>query len=124
EDGSWSYGYSSIKNYLEAGCPAYSVEKLLKKHNLADGGAAPAPSARRAPPGRDTEQDPAALEQHGYRVGQLMPVLNLLDKTYGYIFRASFSEIDMIDVALHNRILFLLIPSLEKSSQEAENLGK
>jgi len=30
----------------------------------------------------------------------------------------------MIDVALHNRILFLLIPSLEKSASEAENLGK
>ena len=124
EDGSWSYGYSSIKNYLEAGLPAYSVEKLLKKHNLSDGVAAPPSGVRRPPGGRDTEQDPAALEQHGYRVGQLMPVLNLLDKTYGYIFRASFSEIDMIDVALHNRILFLLIPSLEKSSQEAENLGK
>jgi intracellular multiplication protein IcmO len=124
-DGSWSHGYASIKNYLEAGCPAYSVEKLLKKHNLADSPSAALPAGGRRPaPGRDTEQDPAALEQHGYRVGQLMPVLNLLDKTYGYIFRASFSEIDMIDVALHNRILFLLIPSLEKSSQEAENLGK
>lgn len=125
-DGSWSYGYVGIKNYLDSGCPAYSVEKLLKKHNLNDGAPPPTtPAARRPPlPGREVEQDPAALEQHGYRVGQLMPVLNLLDKTYGYIFRAPFSEIDMIDVALHNRILFLLIPSLEKSSQEAENLGK
>lgn len=126
EDKSWSYGFSSIKNYLESGLPAYSVEKLLKKHSLGDNAAAaPATGARRPPAnGRDTEQDPAALEQHGYRAGQLMPVLNLLDKTYGYIFKAPFSEIDMIDVALHNRILFLLIPSLEKSSQEAENLGK
>ena len=124
EDGSWSYGYVGIKNYLDSGCPAYSVEKLLKKHNLTDSGTPPPAGNRRPAPGRETEQDPAALEQHGYRVGQLMPVLNLLDKTYGYIFRAPFSEIDMIDVALHNRILFLLIPSLEKSSQEAENLGK
>lgn len=125
EDGSWSYGYVGIKNYLDSGCPAYSVEKLLKKHNMLDTGApSPAAARGRPAPGRETEQDPAALEQHGYRVGQLMPVLNLLDKTYGYIFRAPYSEIDMIDVALHNRILFLLIPSLEKSSQEAENLGK
>jgi intracellular multiplication protein IcmO len=128
---SWSYGYVGIKNYLDSGLPAYSVEKLQKKHNLVDAGVPLPPhsmsgqgSKGKAAPGRETEQDPAALEQHGYRVGQLMPVLNLLDKTYGYIFRAPFSEIDMIDVALHNRILFLLIPSLEKSSQEAENLGK
>lgn len=122
-DGAWSYGYVGIKNYLDSGCPAYSVEKLQKKHNLIE---TPAPTmpGRRPAPGREHEQDPAAIEQHGYRVGQLMPVLNLLDKTYGYIFRAPFSEIDMIDVALRNRILFLLIPSLEKSSQEAENLGK
>src|SRR3546814_19907815 len=53
-----------------------------------------------------------------------MPVLNLLSKTYGHIFGDMFSEIDMVDVALHNRVLFMLIPSLEKSSQEAENLGK
>ena len=125
ETGSWSYGFVGIKNYLDSGLPAYSVEKLLKKHNLNEGASQPAsPGMRKPAPSRETEQDPAALEQHGYRVGQLMPVLNLLDKTYGYIFRAPFSEIDMIDVALHNRILFLLIPSLEKSSQEAENLGK
>jgi len=126
EHGDWSYGFASIKNYLESGCPAYSVEKLLKKHNL-EGDTTPRYDRNGNPMkagGRETEQDPAALEQHGYRTGQLMPVLNLLDKTYGHIFRAPFSEIDMIDVALHNRILFLLIPSLEKSSQEAENLGK
>jgi len=122
----WSYGFASIKNYFEAGLPAYSIDKLLKKHGLGD-----APPQARSPgmkahaaPGREVEQDPAALEQHGYRTGQLMPILNLLDKTYGYIFRAPFPEIDMTDVALRNRILFLLIPSLEKSSQEAENLGK
>jgi len=126
-NGVWSYGYSSIKNYLDSGLPGYSVEKLLKKHNLTESTPAtlsPMTGAPKKPPGREVDQDPSALEQHGYRVGQLMPVLNLLDKTYGYIFRAPFSEIDMIDVALHNRILFLLIPSLEKSSQEAENLGK
>jgi intracellular multiplication protein IcmO len=124
-DGSWSSGYASIKNYLDSGLPAYSVEKLQKKHGLTDSmPAQPANRGARPAPGRDAEQDPVVLEQHGYRAGQLMPVLNLLDKTYGYIFRAPFSEIDMIDVALHNRILFLLIPSLEKSSQEAENLGK
>lgn len=124
--GEWSYGYVSIKNYLDSGLPGFSTETLQKKHKLGDAANEPTAPAGRGrpnapPPG---EQAPAASEQHGYRTGQLMPVLNLLDKTYGYIFQAPHSEIDMIDVALRNRILFLLIPSLEKSAQEAENLGK
>lgn len=125
---SWSYGYIGIKNYLDSGLPGFSVENLEKKHSLSDNEEEKKPPTGRMPPQRQQknnfEQDPSAAEQHGYRVGQLMPVLNLLDKTYGYIFKAAFSEIDMIDVALRNRILFLLIPSLEKSAQEAENLGK
>lgn len=128
EKGDWTYGYIGIKNYLDSGLPGFSVEKLEKKHDLAQEDKEEDPRASRVPQRgakqSNHEQDPSASEQHGYRVGQLMPVLNLLDKTYGYIFQAPFSEIDMIDVALRNRILFLLIPSLEKSAQEAENLGK
>lgn len=125
--GEWSYGYAGIKNYLDSGCPSYQVEKLLKKSGrIIEPAQATAPGARPRPAAASNanDQDNMAYEQHAYRTGQLMPVMNLLDKTYSYIFRASHSEIDMIDVALHNRILFLLIPSLEKSSQEAENLGK
>lgn len=124
-DEEWSYGYIGIKNYLDAGLPGFSIETLKKAKKLGEH-----EEEKNAMPqrpnrgGNSNEQNGAVFEQHGYRVGQLMPVLNLLDKTYGYIFQAPFSEIDMIDVALHNRILFLLIPSLEKSSQEAENLGK
>jgi len=121
--GEWSYGFAGIKSYLESGCPAYKVEKLLAKHGYGD--QPPAAVGGRAPAaGKAFEQDSMAFEQHAYRTTQLMPVLNLLDKTYGFIFRDKYPEIDMIDVALNNRILVMLIPSLEKSSQEAENLGK
>ena len=121
--GEWSYGFAGIKSYLESGCPAYKVDKLLAKHGYGD---APAPAAggRPAAGGKAFEQDSMAYEQHAYRTTQLMPVLNLLDKTYGFIFRDKYPEIDMIDITLNNRILVMLIPSLEKSSQEAENLGK
>ncbi|HWS25822.1 MAG TPA: type IV secretion system DNA-binding domain-containing protein, partial [Xanthomonadales bacterium] len=129
--GEWSYGYAGIKNYLESGCPAYSVQKLLAKHDLVDSPMpAPAPGSRTGAgaatgkTGKQFEQDSMAGEQHSYRTNQLMPVLNLLDKTYGFIFRDKFSEIDMTDVTLRNRILVMLIPSLEKSAAEAENLGK
>lgn len=127
--GEWSYGFAGVKNYLDSGCPAYQVEKLLKKHKLLD--VEDAAPARKAPfgaapksSGKEFEQDNAAYEQHAYRTNQLMPVLNLLDKTYGFIFRDKYPEIDMTDVTLRNRVLVMLIPSLEKSASEAENLGK
>lgn len=119
--GEWSSGFGGIKSYLDTGCPAYKVEKLLAKNGYGD---APPPARPGVPPGKALEQDSMAYEQHSYRTTQLMPVLNLLDKTYGFIFRDKYPEIDMIDVTLNNRILVMLIPSLEKSSQEAENLGK
>lgn len=122
EKGEWSHGFNGVKAYLESGCPAYKTEKLLAKHGYGD--QPPQAPGRPAPGGKAFEQDSMAYEQHAYRTSQLMPVLNLLDKTYGFIFRDKFPEIDMIDATLNNRILVMLIPSLEKSAQEAENLGK
>lgn len=121
--GEWSYGFAGIKSYLDSGCPAYKVDKLLAKHGYGDQ-QAPAAPGRAAQAGKAFDQDSMAFEQHAYRTTQLMPVLNLLDKTYGFIFRDKYPEIDMIDITLNNRVLVMLIPSLEKSSQEAENLGK
>lgn len=125
--GEWSYGFVGIKAYLESGCPAYKVDKLLAKNGLGDAPAAPpgyGGGGARVGNAKQFEQEAVAYEQHAYRTTQLMPVLNLLDKTYGYIFRDKYPEIDMVDCALNNRILCMLIPSLEKSAQEAENLGK
>ncbi|WP_025140915.1 TraM recognition domain-containing protein [Achromobacter sp. DH1f] len=137
--GQWSYGFVGIKNYLDSGCPGYRVDRLLKKHGRGQpapaaqpgvvqagqrAGAAAAAKAPGASAEPAHEQENIAFEQHSYRINQLMPVLNLLDKTYSHIFSKTYPEIDMVDVALHNRVLFMLIPSLEKSSQEAENLGK
>ncbi|TXI25549.1 MAG: hypothetical protein E6Q67_00745 [Roseateles sp.] len=117
-NGEWSLGFTGIKSYLETGIP-YKIDRLLAKHGLAD---MPAPARPGTKP--TTDQDPETANQHAYRTSQLIPVMNLLDKTYGHIFRAKFSEIDMLDVTLNNRIMTMLIPSLEKSAQEAENLGK
>lgn len=119
--GEWSHGFNGIKAYLESGCPAYKADKLLAKHGYVEQAA---PAGRGPAGGKAFEQDAMAYEQHAYRTSQLMPVLNLLDKTYGFIFRDKYAEIDMIDATLNNRILVMLIPSLEKSAQEAENLGK
>lgn len=124
--GEWSYGFVGIKNYLESGgCPGYQTHKLLKKHGFMDDGDDRGMGfSGRKPAGKGNEQEPHAYEQHAYRTSQLMPALNLLDKSYGHIFRRKYPEIDMTDVALRNRVLVMLIPSLEKSAQEAESLGK
>jgi intracellular multiplication protein IcmO len=125
-DGEWSYGFAGIKNYLESGVPGYMIAKLLRKNGIGveEAPASPTQMKRPGQAGKEFEQDSMAYEQHSYRTNQLMPVLNLLDKTYGFIFRAKYPEIDMSDVTLRNRILVMLIPSLEKSASEAENLGK
>jgi len=43
---------------------------------------------------------------------------------YGFIFKAQLADIEVLDVVLNRRILVVLIPALEKSGDEAANLGK
>lgn len=126
--GRWSYGYAAVRSYLEGGgTPGFKIEKLLAQHGLSDPGAAGGMMGNlrgRGGQQQDNTQDQEVYTQHAYRTSNLLPALNLLDKTYAHIFGNKYSEITMVDVTLNNRILLLLIPSLEKSAQEAENLGK
>jgi intracellular multiplication protein IcmO len=62
--------------------------------------------------------------QHDYLSGQFTKLLGTLNDTYGAIFKHQLPEIDMMDVVLNNRILVVLIPSLEKSKTESEGLGR
>ncbi|WP_321820789.1 MULTISPECIES: hypothetical protein [unclassified Burkholderia] len=120
--GAWPYGFDGIKAYLESGLPGYAVDKLLRKYNKVAPSAPAAPQMGRPPASND--QGAQTFEQHGYRANQMQPALGLLANTYGHIFKHRYPEIDMVDVVLNDRILVTLIPPLEKSSQEAENLGK
>jgi intracellular multiplication protein IcmO len=63
-------------------------------------------------------------QQHGYLTMQFTRALQSLGNDYGYIFEAKNADIDMIDVVLNRRILIVMIPALEKSADEAANLGK
>lgn len=120
--GVWPADFLGVKSYLEVGLPGFKVDRCLKKFNLTP----PQPRQPMGPGGKPepADQDANTYDQHGYRATQLNPALNLLDKTYGHMFQDKFSEVDMVDVTLNNRILTLLIPSLERSAQEAESLGK
>lgn len=70
------------------------------------------------------KQNETALEQHGYLQMQFTRLLGSLSDTYGYIFKTNLGEVDFKDVVLNRRILIVLLPALEKSSDELANLGK
>jgi len=63
-------------------------------------------------------------QQHGYLSMQFTRQLQSLADDYGYIFETPSADIDMMDVVLNRRIVVVLIPALEKSSDETANLGK
>lgn len=65
-----------------------------------------------------------ARQQHGYLSMQFTRSLQSLADEYGYIFKAQLADIDVLDVVLNRRIMIVLIPALEKSGDEAANLGK
>jgi intracellular multiplication protein IcmO len=78
------------------------------------------------PLGPDTPQTDTQVpkQQHGYLTMQFTRSLQSLGDDYGYIFDVANADVDMIDVVLNRRILVVLIPALEKSSDETANLGK
>ncbi len=70
------------------------------------------------------KQGETTLEQHGYLQMQFTKILGSLSDSYGYIFRTNLGEVDFWDVVVNRRILVVLLPALEKSSEELANLGK
>lgn len=65
-----------------------------------------------------------AYEQHAYLTMQLTEVLGDLSETYGHIFKAPLGEVDFKDVVFNRRILFVMLPSLEKDPDALAGLGK
>ncbi|UUZ48486.1 hypothetical protein LP420_38050 [Massilia sp. B-10] len=68
--------------------------------------------------------DPEVYNQHGYLTGEFARTLSMLMDTYGHIFQDRFPDVDISDVLQNNRILVVMIPSMEKSASEAAALGK
>jgi intracellular multiplication protein IcmO len=96
------FAFLPIKAYLETGLPGFRAEHAHQPDKW----------------------DQTVWDQHGYLTGQYARTLSMLMDTYGYIFKEKLSEVDMMDVLLNRRVLVVMIPTLEKSSQEAANLGK
>lgn len=101
-----------IKGYLDT-LPGYSDEYFDD-----DGNEKP------MPPDGPMVDTATIYQQHGYLSMQFTRSLQSLADDYGYVFETENADIDMTDVVLNRRILVVLIPALEKSSDEAANLGK
>lgn len=76
------------------------------------------------PPDMPPVDSSVPRQQHGYLSMQFTRSLQSLGDDYGYIFDTQAADVDMVDVVLNRRILVVLIPALEKSSDETANLGK
>jgi intracellular multiplication protein IcmO len=70
------------------------------------------------------KQNDTVMEQHGYLQMQFSRLLGSLAESYGFIFKTNLGEVDFKDVVLNRRILVVLLPALEKSTDELANLGK
>lgn len=68
--------------------------------------------------------NPKCYEQHGYLTMQLTEVMSDLSSTYAHIFNAPLGEIDYKDLVYNRRILFVMLPALEKDPDSLSGLGK
>lgn len=76
------------------------------------------------PPDAGAVDTSVPRQQHGYLSMQFTRSMQSLGDDYGFIFDTQAADVDMLDVVLNRRILIVLIPALEKSSDETANLGK
>jgi len=76
------------------------------------------------PPDAGAVDTSVPRQQHGYLSMQFTRSMQSLGDDYGFIFDTQAADVDMLDVVLNRRILVVLIPALEKSSDETANLGK
>ncbi len=70
------------------------------------------------------DQAQTTLDQHRYLEMQFTKILGNLADVYGHVFDTPYAEIDMYDVVINRRILVIMLPALQKASDEIANLGK
>lgn len=63
-------------------------------------------------------------EQHGYIIMQYAEAFDLLLNIYGHLFDVGTGDVNLHDVIQQGRILYVMLPMLEKSQDSAKLLGK
>lgn len=115
-----------IRSYF----PLDKIRDLSKDNNLEDKARDPLKKYLGELPGYSEQQATAgdipakALEQHNFLTMQLTEVMSDLSETYGFIFGVPLGDVDFKDVVFNRRILFVLLPALEKDPDALEGLGK
>lgn len=116
-------GVELIRDYLVL----EKIQALSKRSDLPVTVITSIKSYLRSLPGYDEsspKQSETVLDQHGYLQMQFTRILGSLSDTYGYIFKTNLGEVDFFDIVLNRRILIVLLPAMEKSTDELANLGK
>jgi intracellular multiplication protein IcmO len=70
------------------------------------------------------KQPEEVTKQFGYAQSYFTRALAGLSDTYGHIYMSGSGEVDFKDILLNDRVLTTLLPSLQKSGEELQNLGK
>lgn len=115
-----------VRDYL----PLDKIIELSKRTDIKQSKIAPIKKYLLELPGY-TEEDALlgqinakAYEQHTYLTMQLTEVMADLSETYGHIFSVPLGEVDFKDVVFNRRILFVMLPALEKDPDALSGLGK
>lgn len=119
----------ALRRYLE-NIPSYALskpEKVVKHIRMGADVYANLEAKYSDIPDKEDQNDQSRQkveEQHGYITMQLVRAVVNLSFNYGYIYNNELSEISFEDVVLNRRSLVVLLPSLEKSPENLEQLGK
>lgn len=126
DSGELNLDVATLRDYL----PLDQIVRLSLRPELPDSALAPIKKYLAELPGYVEEEailgriNPKVYEQHGYRIMQFSEVLSDLEDTYGHIFSAPLGEVDFKDVVFNRRILFVMLPALEKDPDALSGLGK
>ena len=69
-------------------------------------------------------QSQTTLDEHGILEMQFARIFGVMSDAYGHIFCAGTSDIDFADILWNRRLLHVMLPALEKSSDEISLLGR
>ena len=92
--------------------PGWKAYKEALKLNTPEGNAAA------------LESQKTAFEQHAYLTMQFTKTLEILASTYAHITKTDLAEVDFKDIITNRRMLYIMLPSLEKSPESLKDLGR
>lgn len=70
------------------------------------------------------EERAEAVKQFGYAVQQWSTAFDLVSGVYGKIFCTNSPDVDIRDIVINNKILYVLLPALKQSPQTLKALGR